>query len=255
MALFLDDPPSAISDLVQQDSFLLSVAGAEGINVTNKLSLAYNELQIELTAIFGREASIYAPVLGEASLDTAHIAVTPALKLWHTYKSLELVYRDAYFNQLNDRYQGKWAEFQRLALSARTRFIDTGAGLVIDPLPQPAQPVITFETAPQAGGAAYFMTTFVNVEGEESSPSTIVQSTVPEGNVAVVGTSPPPSNAVGWNLYGGTSPDDLELQNPSSCAIGSTWAFVFPGVTGGVAPGTGQSPNITRDLPRRIMRG
>jgi hypothetical protein len=26
-------------------------------------------------------------------------------------------------------------------------------------------------------------------------------------------------------------------------------------VEGGVAPGTGQSPNVTRDLPRRIMRG
>jgi hypothetical protein len=26
-------------------------------------------------------------------------------------------------------------------------------------------------------------------------------------------------------------------------------------VAGGVAPGTGQSPNVTRDLPRRIMRG
>jgi len=255
MALFQDGPPSAIDDLVEQDSFLLSVAGTEGINVTNKLSLAYTELQIELTTIYGREASIYAPVLGEAPLDTDHTAVTPALKLWHTYRSLDLVYRDAYFNQLNDRYQGKWAEFQRLGLLARTSFIDTGAGLVIDPLPQAAAPVITFEAASLPGGTAYFTVTFVNTEGEESSPSVVVESTAPQGTAAVVEAATAPSNAVGWNLYGGTSPGTLSLQNSTPNAIGSTWQFILPGVAGGVAPGTGQSPNVTRDLPRRIMRG
>ena len=255
MALFLDGPPSAIDDLVQQDSFLLKIAGTEGINVTNKLNLAYNELQIELTSIFGREASIYAPVLGEASLDTAHIAVTPALKLWHIYRSLELVYRDAYFNQLNDRYHGKWAEFQRLSLATRTLYIDTGAGLVIDPLPQPAHPIITFEAASQAGGTAYFTITFVNAEGEESSPAVVVASAIPEGFVAIVGTGAPPSNAVGWNLYGGTSPETLSLQNSSPVTIGAICQFILPGVVSGVVPGTGQVPNLTRDLPRRIMRG
>jgi hypothetical protein len=255
MALFLDGPPSAIADLVLQDTYLLAVVGNEGINVTNKLALAYNELQIELTSIFGREASIYAPVLGEASLDTGHIAVTPALKLWHTYRSLELVYRDAYFNQLNDRYQGKWAEFQRLSLGARSLFIDTGAGLVIDPIAQPAAPVITFDTAAGPGGTVYFAVTFVNAESQESSPSVIVESAVPEGNLAMVGAAVPPSNAVGWNLYGGISPNALTLQNASPVAIGSILPFTPPGATDGVAPGTGQAPDVTRDLPRRIMRG
>ena len=255
MALFLDGPPSAIEDLVQQDSFLLAVAGTEGIDVTNKLLLAFGELQVELTVIFGREASIYAPVLGEASLDVAHISVTPPLKLWHTHRSLELFYRDAYFNQLNGRYQGKWAEFQRLAVVARALYVETGAGLVIDPLPQAAPPVVTFEAASQAGGTAYFTVTFVNAEGEESSPATVVESNVPEGNIAVVGTALQPSNAVGWNLYGGTSPSALSLQNSAPLVNGSTWQFIPSAVVGGAPPGTGQSPNVTRDLPRRIMRG
>jgi hypothetical protein len=255
MALLADGPPSTIDDLTAQDSFLLAVVGIEGINVTNKLSLAYNEVQIELTAILGREASIYAPVLGEASLDIANMAVTPALKLWHTHRSLELVYRDAYFNQLTDRYQGKWAEFQRLAIVARTLFIDTGAGLVIDPLPQPAAPIITFEAAAQAGGIAYFSITLVNAESEESSPSTVVQTIIPEGNAAVIEPNATPSNAVGWNLYAGVSPSALSLQNTVPNATGSIFQFVLPGVMGGASPGTGQSPNVTRDLPRRIMRG
>jgi hypothetical protein len=255
MALLSDGPPSAINDLTDQDSYLLTVVAIEGINVTNKISLAYNEVQIELTAILGREASIYAPVLGEASLDIANIAVTPALKLWHTHRSLELIYRDAYFNQLSDRYQGKWAEFQRLALLTRTLFIDTGAGLVIDPLVQPPAPIITFEAASQAGGISYFTVTWVNVEGEESTPAIVVESNVPEGNIAIVQMATPPSNAVGWNLYGGITPASLSLQNSTPITIGTVWQFIAPGSMGGMAPGTGQSPNVTRDLPRRIMRG
>jgi hypothetical protein len=255
MALLSDGPPSTIDDLTDQDSYLLTVVGIEGINVTSKLSLAYNEVQIELTAILGREASIYAPVLGEASLDIANMAITPALKLWHTHRSLELIYRDAYFNQLSDRYQGKWAEFHRLAMMARTQFIDTGAGLVIDPLPQPAAPIITFEAAAQAGGIVYFTVTWVNTEGEESTPAVVVQSNVPEGNIAIVEMAAAPSNAVGWNLYGGVTPAALSLQNSTPVGVGVVSQFIPPGLMGGAAPGTGQAPNVTRDLPRRIMRG
>src|ERR1700683_3160795 len=98
MTILSNGPPSSVDDMVAQDSFLLSVSSVEGIDATTKLQSAYNEVGIELLAIFTREASIYAPVLGEASLDTNHLCVTPALQLWHTFKSLELVYRDAYFN-------------------------------------------------------------------------------------------------------------------------------------------------------------
>ncbi len=255
MALFSDGPPSTVDDLTQQDSYLLAVAGTEGINVTTKLQLAYTEVQIELTAIFGREASIYAPVLGEAPLDTNHLSITPALMVWHTFKSLELVYRDAYFNQLNDRYKAKWVEFQDLSSWARGRFIDTGAGLVIDPLPQPGAPVTAFEPSSQAGGTTYIVLTFLNAESEESTPSVMTEIAVPDANVLSVGAPTWPTNATGWNLYGGPSPATMTLQNATPMTLGLTWHFVLPGSTTGALPGEGQSANVTRDLPRRIMRG
>ncbi len=68
MALFSDGPPATIDDLIQQDSFVLGLSSIEGIDLTSKLQLAFNEITIELAAIFGREGSIYAPVLGEALL-------------------------------------------------------------------------------------------------------------------------------------------------------------------------------------------
>lgn len=255
MGLFSDGPPATIDDLTMQDSYLLSVVGVEGINVTNKLQLAYNEIAIEITAIFNRESSIYAPVLGETPLDLAHLAVSPALQLWHTFKSLELVYRDAYFNQLSNRYQAKWQQFEQLANRYGRSFVDTGAGLVIDPLPMPGPPTVTAEPASQPGGTAYLTVTFVNAEAQESSPAVMVTSTVTDGNVTVVGAPAGPSNAIGWNLYGGTAPSAMTLQNSAPLALGDTMQFVLPGNTTGRAPGTGQSADVIRDLPRRIMRG
>jgi hypothetical protein len=255
MALFSDGPPSTIEDLAQQDSYLLNVVGVEGINLTNKLQLAYNEVSVALTVIFGREASIYDPVLGETPLDVTNLSVTPALQLWHTFKSLELVYRDAYFNQLSDRYQGKWKQFEQLANLYCTRFIDTGAGIVVDPLPMPGPPVITLAPASQAGGIGYLSVTFVNAEAQESSPAVTVQQAVPDGNVIVVSAPVWPSNAVGWNFYGGVAPSAMTLQNTSPLTLGGSFQFLLPGTTTGQAPGTGQGADVTRDLPRRIMRG
>ena len=255
MALFSDGPPSIIEDLTQQDSFLLAVSGVEGIDVTAKLQLAYNEVTIEVNAIFNREASIYSPVLGQAPLDTANLSVTPALKLWHSFKSLELFYRDAYFNQLNDRYKAKWAEYQTLSSYARGRFIDTGAGLVIDPLPQPGAPITSFQPSTQAGGTAYISVTFLNAESQESSPAAVTESDIPDLNVLEISAPTWPSNATGWNVYTGLTPAALTLQNTSPLVLGDSWQLVLPGTQTGQAPGTGQAPDVTRDLPRRIMRG
>ena len=255
MALFSDGPPSTVDDLVLQDSFLLNVANTEGIDVTAKLQLAFNEVGIEVVAIFGREASIYAPVLGQAPLDVNHLSVTPALKLWHTFKCLELVYRDAYFNQLNDRYKAKWAEYQNQASWSRSKFIDTGAGLVIDPLPLPDPPATFFQPGTTAGGTVYLSITVTNAEGEESSPTPAAQVVVPDQQQLVVSASTLPSNATGWNVYLGMSPVLLTLQNPSPLILGGSWTVTFPVVMGGQPLGIGQAANVTRDLPRRIMRG
>lgn len=255
MALFADGPPSSTDDLVKYDSYLFSVTNTEGIDVGAKLSLAYDELGIEIEAIFGREASIYAPVLGQAPLDSAHLAVTPALKTWHTFKSLELVYRDAYFNQLNDRYKAKWAEYQNLASWGRSRFIDTGAGLVIDPIPQGIAPSVNLTPSSNPGGTVYLSSTFVNAAGEESLPTSVIQTVIPDNQTATVRPPACPGNAIGWNIYAGLSPATLVLQNQSPLSPASGFELVLPpGESGGLA-GTGQSANVTRDLPRRIMRG
>ena len=101
MALFTDGEVSTIEDLRGYDTQLLDVANIEGIDVTRKLQLAQDEISVELATLLARAARFTVP------LDPGRVVVTTPLKLWHTFLALELVYRDAYGSQLNDRYAGK----------------------------------------------------------------------------------------------------------------------------------------------------
>src|SRR5512133_261080 len=125
MPLFTDGPASGIEDLAAHDSQLLNVASAEGIDVTAKLRLAQEAIGIELEGLL-RDSG--APGL-------RHVVVTPALRLWHSYQALEAVYRDAYNNQLNDRYAGKRDQFRELGIWARERLRMFGVGVAQRPVP------------------------------------------------------------------------------------------------------------------------
>ena len=64
------------------------------------------------------------------------MVVTEPMRQWHIHKTLVLIYRDAYNNQLNDRYQGKWAEYEALAKASAQTYFQIGVGLVADPVPK-----------------------------------------------------------------------------------------------------------------------
>src|SRR5689334_6901778 len=133
MALFMDGTPSSIDELTAHDSQLLTVASVEGIDVTQKLTLAWDELAMELDAMLnssGRaERAVWKPAAGLSS-----VVVTPPLKLWHTYRALQLVYEDAYNSQLNDRYAGKRDRYGERAMWARERLREIGIGFAALPV-------------------------------------------------------------------------------------------------------------------------
>ena len=104
MALFTDGEVSSIEDLRGYDTQLLDVANVEGIDVTRKLQLAQEEIATEVTTLLGR---LRLPGWLNAPPDPGRVVVTPPLRLWHSYLALEMVYRDAYHSQLNDRYAAK----------------------------------------------------------------------------------------------------------------------------------------------------
>src|ERR1700730_10251022 len=113
MALFTDGAISTIDQLAEQDSAVLDVASTEGIDAAVKLSLAQDELSVELMSAFSRCSpsrtvpSIWGPGMGstfQGVFQLSNTAFPPPLRLWHTFHTLVMIYRDAYNNQLNDRY-------------------------------------------------------------------------------------------------------------------------------------------------------
>src|SRR5438067_9903247 len=136
MPLFTDGTITTLQELTGQDAGLLDVASAEGIDVTRKLEISRDELSVELGTLLSRLGSFNQPEIPGRGFDMGAVVVTRPLKLWHTFRTLELIYRDAYNNQFNDRYLGKRNQFRDLAKWALDKLTETGIGIAIGPVPR-----------------------------------------------------------------------------------------------------------------------
>lgn len=243
MALFTDGPASTIEDLSAQDSQLLNVASSEGIDLTVKLGLAQESIGLELEELLQRGSSFL----------LSQVAVTPAVRLWHTYRTLESVYRDAYHSQLNDRYAGKRDQFRELSKWAYNRVLQAGVGIVPKPVCKASGLGLRPATGALLTGMFYASMAWVNAAGEEgacSAPATIEATS--EGFAAYA--PEPPVEAAGWNLYAGTVPEGMTRQNEEPLACDREWLFMWLKESG-ARPGAGQNPSLTHAIPRILQRG
>ena len=256
MSLFTDGPPSNVEDLTDQDSGLLDICRIQQIDAGVKLKLAHREIAIEIEAMFEQQRSLNDPYGGYAKLTIKHVAITPLLRMWHTWHTLSLIYRDAYFDQLNDRFQAKWSQYRNLSESARDRLRGVGIGLVREPLPRPDVPILTPTPAAEAGGTFYFLIDIQNKTGETSFPSPVETIQLSAGNAIEVRTAALPTNVQGWNFYAGTSPKTCYQQNDLAISSGDSWVF-YPStaVVNGLLPTNGQEAHFLRVLPRLLPRG
>ncbi|HLH19246.1 MAG TPA: hypothetical protein VKX45_18635 [Bryobacteraceae bacterium] len=259
MALFTDGPVSAIEDLAAQDSQVLNVASVEGIDLTRKLAAAQEAVAIDLEAVL-RRPGVGPGLCGPYRL--THVAVTPALRLWHTYRTLEMVYGDAYYNQLNDRYANKRDHFSGLGKWAYERLILTGLGIVPRPVPRAQVPDVEPAAGAVPDGTYYVTMAWLNAGGEEGASAIPAAITTTASGFTV---QPKPANdgpfpdgqgcVTGWNVYAGAAPDAMVRQNAQPIAVGATWTQTAAVVTVGSAPGRGQAPSWFHAVPRIIQRG
>lgn len=255
MALFTDGPISSAQDLQNYDSSVLTVASAEGINVAVKVTLAQQDLGNELMLFLFRRARFREdqPHI-KPRIGLFDVVVTEALHQWHTLRTLALVYRDAYYNQLNDRYQGKWNEYERLANTSSRKYFELGVGVVADPIPMAPTPNLV-SVAGTGGPATLFVAaTWVNASGQEGAAGADSTLTIGGGEVLVATLADPPPVAVGWNVYAGLSPAALTLQNDPPLALGGSWTMTGALSAGAPAP-TGQKPAWFIPDHRFINRG
>ncbi len=254
MALFTDGPISSIDDLAAQDSQLLEMAVNEGIDLNRKLALAQTEIGLEVQAMLSDLSFVERPLWLEPTPDLASIAVTPALKLWHTFRTLELVYSDAYNSQLNDRYSGKRDQFHERVKWARSEVAHAGIGVVWKPVAQAQTPSVTALPGTLPDGTYFVTAAWLNDAGEEgaSAPPAVITTW---GTTFQVEAGTPPRNAIGWNVYVGESAPSMYLQNTAPLAAGETRRQDLAVVKAGQVAGSGQAPAFLKPLPHILRRG
>ncbi len=259
MALLTDGPLNGTSDLQNHENRILEVASTEGIDLTGKIALAQDEITNELMMFLLRrlpqtESQWVPQWTVRQRMGVSDVVVTSSLRQWHAHKTLSLVYRDAYNNQLNDRYQGKWREYEQLAKTSGQQYFQIGVGLVAGPIAKASRPLLSTIAGNGLAGTYYVSVAWVNQVGQEGSSSDVEQITTTSGQQLVIAAVNAPPNAVGWNIYAGDTPTTIGRQNGSPIAITSTWT-VNAGLEQGPRPSDGQQPSWYLVDQRVIERG
>ena len=243
MALFTDGTISAVDDLAGHDSGILDVASTEGIDLTKKLQLAQDELAVEISSLLGSSEAL------------RNVVVTIPIRLWHAFRTLETVYRDAYSNQLNDRYGRKRDQYSALAQWAFQRIVEAGVPFAVNPVPKADAVELTVVPGQQAAATYYVSSSWVGTSGEEGAASEWRSISTMDGHIICVRAVKPPANAVSWNVFVGLSPDAMSQQNDAPLPIAEPWLQDNPVSTGGQTPGGGQTADQVRAVPRILQRG
>ncbi len=175
MPLFNDGPINQDQDLANYENGILSMAAQEQIDLGGKIKLAQQDIGRQLLTVLLKQETrspftnwIDPQDMLRRQIGMGDVVVTDPLQQWHAMRTLSMVYRDAYSNQLNDRYEKKWQEYQALEQGAKELLYVIGVGVVGYPLPAPAAPALTFQPGTGPGGMFWAQVTWVEpVEARE----------------------------------------------------------------------------------------
>ncbi len=246
MALFTDGTVSDSEDLRAYESGILDVASIEGIELDAKFRLASRDLGIEVAQLFSDENV-------KVGLDA--VVVTPGLARWHTLRSLALIYRDAYFVQLNDRYAAKWHEYDREAVLARDALFDAGVAVTTDPVAQARVPELDAINGGVWPQTDYFVqTAWISDRGTMGLRSDVATITVNSGKLLRVSAGDAPQNAAGWLVWVGAEPDILALQVRAPIAPSLKWMMPVSGLTTGPVTQAYEIPTSYFVRRRQLLR-
>lgn len=257
MSLFVDGPIATVDLLSQYDSNVLTVSAAEGINLTGKISLAHEAMHLELQRLIRRSEFCSEQWLWVSHRGIENVVWSKSLRVWQVYESLALIYRDAYYSQLNDRHRARAEEYTVLASKSRRDLVEYGLGLASHPVRRPQQPVTALVPASEVGGTYYFSVTYLNNLSQESSGSSLLSVDVTDGNAADLTLGfPLTSNVTAWNLYAGMAPEQMFKQNDQPLLPATDWCYLPSlAITSGMGIPEGQLPDQHWPLNRFLQRG
>jgi len=255
MALFTDGTISTTEDLRAYENAIFDLASTEGIDLSTKLVLAQQEMEVELTDFLLQEMEQDPLTLTTTRPDLGRVVVTRPVKQWHVFHSLSLVYRDAYSSHFDDRYLGKWKEYARLTRWAATKSFDTGIGMVYEPIPRAPLPALSAVAGNLPAATYWVSVAWTNAAEAEGSPSDPAVLVLANGSGLVVEAGIPPEIAAGWNVYAGNTVGEMLRQNEAPLAGGTTWQAPASGLQPGTKAGEGQPPDYFVTARRILQRG
>jgi hypothetical protein len=245
LMLLTDGNPNTDEDLRVYESGILEVSHEETINLVAKLWLATEEIsEIVLNILLDQTNTATGGDVTRRLLGVSDVVVTRQLKRWHALYTLAIFYRDAYNDQLNDRYLAKWNEYLLLARGARDITTQYGIGLVMTPIPQAGAPVFGVVPGILPATVYYVRISWISATGAEGAPSQAAVYEAPVASlVTVTNGASVPAVATAFNVYMGLTEYTTTLQNATPIPIGQTFTEAASGLVAGVPAGTGQSPD------------
>src|ERR1700689_1754347 len=138
--LLTDGSRNDDASLQVYESAILQGSDTAMIPLSAKLNLALEEVAEEVLEVVldhGPPGDPHATT--RRMIGVSDVVVTRQMKRWHAVHTLEVFYRDAFNNQLNNRYQAKFNEYHELSAAARDKTYQFGIGLALIPIPR-AQP-------------------------------------------------------------------------------------------------------------------
>jgi hypothetical protein len=245
MALLSDGNPNDTLALQVYESAILDVAHVEKIDLGIKLTLATQEVAEDVLDILLDHARAYDPESTvRRTIGVSDVVVSPQMRRWHALHTLEIFYRDAFNDQLNDRYQAKFLEYRELCKDAQAHTVRFGIGLALNPIPEAQQPVLSAVGGNGASGTFYAQVSWVSAAGQEGAPSVATALGTAALQNLVVQPVCPPTVATGFNVYIGVTENALARQNASPVAVGSTFTMPDGGLIAGASPGMGQAADV-----------
>lgn len=207
MALWTDRDTFSIIDLQKHESAISEEATLEGLDVEAKWTVSRDEIATFLIEFL----NVHGGANGTAMLD--NVTLTEPLRRWHSLLTLALCYRDLQTRHASDKYQRLYTEYLELSKEAKAQLIASGIGLVNDPAPKPAQPIVTLTGGTIDEGFYYIATAFLSNTGAQGTVSepAAVQLTTPGGLSISIGTN----TGHKWNIFVGSTAEQLFLQTSS----------------------------------------
>jgi len=259
MALFTDAQILTIDDLLPFEASLVQVASSHDINVDQKIALAVNSVGEKLLLLLNDTGMSDPQWLSRRMIGLSTVVVTPPLQRWLCFEALARFFAEAYNVQLNTRFEGKWKEYQDETKFAADQTIQAGLGIVFKPLPKPKMPEVSVQQGNAPAESLFVQTSWLDAQGNEGALSPVNGLVTSNGSSISVqmaeGALRSPPAAFGWNIYLGSSANEITLQNGNPLTIGSTWGLPASGIVDGPQPGSGQLPNYIVPVSRQIRRG